>query len=131
MIYLEAVIQGFFLKTIIRFRYIWEIPVGDSFTVKLQAVCLPFSGKWDPLWVFLKYFDYFIICCVNGCFGGTILGDGFIILITLFILILYGKKVSWRAPFAGGFLINIWYCVSCLLTWTLCWQSRKVSVLDD
>ena len=115
MVYLEAAIQGFFLKIANRFRYTWGIPVGDSFPVKLQAVCLPFWWKWAPSWVFLKYFAYFIIYCVSGCFGGTTLGGCFIILSTLFILILHGRKFFWRALFAGGFLINNWYCVSCLL----------------
>ena len=61
MVYLEAPIQGFFLKIVIRFRYTWEIPVGRSFSVKLQAVCMPFWWKWAPSWVFLKFFAYFII----------------------------------------------------------------------
>ena len=109
MVYLEAAIQGFFLKIANRFRYTWGIPVGDSFPVKLQAVCLPFWWKWAPSWVFLKYFAYFIIYCVNGCFWGTTLDGYFIILNTLFMLILHGRKVFWRALLAGGFLINNWY----------------------
>ena len=31
------------------------------------------------------------------------------------ILILHGRKVFLGALFAGRFLINIWYCISCLL----------------
>ena len=50
--------------------------------------------------------------CVNGCLGGITLGDCFIILSTLFILILHGRKVFWEALFAGEFLINKWFCVS-------------------
>ena len=114
MVYLEASIQGFSLKIVIRFRYTWGISVGDSFPVKLQAVCLPFWWKWVPSWVFLKYFAYFIIYCVNGCFEETH-GGCFIILTTLFILILDGRKVFWRELFAGGFLRNNWYCINCLL----------------
>ena len=118
MIYLEAAIQGFFLKIVIRFRYTWGIPVGrgGSFPVKLQAVCLPFWWKWAPSWVFFKCFAYFIIFyCVNGCFVGINSGGCLIILSTLFVLILHGSKVFWRALFAVEFLINNWYCVSCLL----------------
>ena len=76
MVYLEAAIQGFFLKVVIRFMYTRVIHVGGSFPVKLQAVCLPFWWKS-----------------------------------THFILILH----VWRALFESGFLINNWYCVSCLL----------------
>ena len=109
-------VRVFFLKIVIRFRYIQGIPVGRSFPVKLQALCLLFWWKWVPSWVFFKHFAYFIIFyCVNGCFGGTNPGGCLIILGTLFILILHGRKIFWRAFFAVGFLINDWYCVSCLL----------------
>ena len=107
MVYLEAAIRGFFLKIIIRFGYTSGIPIGGSFPVKLQGVCLLFWWKWVPLWVFFKYFAYFIIFnCVNGCFVGTNTGGCLIILSTLFILILHGRKLFWRALFAVGFLIN-------------------------
>ena len=33
----------------------------------------------------------------------------------LFILIIHGRNVFWRALFAGGFLINNWHCASCTL----------------
>ena len=58
---------------------------------------------------------FYLFYCVNGCFGGTTLGGCFIILSTLFILILHGRKVFWKALFAGGLLTNDWYCVSCLV----------------
>ena len=45
MVYLEAAIQGFFLKIVIRFRYTWGIPVGGSFPVKLQAYVCGFGGS--------------------------------------------------------------------------------------
>ena len=116
MVYLEAAIQRFFLKIVIRFSYTWGIPAGGSFPVKLQAICLPFWWKWASSWVLLKYFAYFIVFyCLNGCFGGTNLDGCFIILSTLFILILHGRNVFWRALFAVGFSINNWYSVSCLL----------------
>ena len=116
MVYLVVVIQGFFLKIIIRFRYTWEVPVRGSFPVKLQAVCLRLWWKWSPSWMFLKYFASFIIFyCVNGCFGGTNPGACLIILTKLFILISHGRKVFWKALFAVEFFINNWYCVSCLL----------------
>ena len=116
MVYLEAAIQGFFIKIVIRFRYTYGISVGGSFPGKLQAVCLLFWWKWAPSWVFLKYFASFIIFyCVNGCFGGTNPGACLIILTKLFILISHGRNVFWKALFADGFFINNWYCVSCLL----------------
>ena len=90
-----------------RFRYTWVIPVGGSFAVKLRAVCLLFWWKWVPSWVFFKYFTYFIVFyCVNGCFGATNPGSCLIILSAIFILILHGRKLFWRALFAVGFLIN-------------------------
>ena len=104
------------LKIVIEF----QVQVGNSrggafFPVKLQAMYLHFWWKQAPSWLFHRYFAYFIIYFVNGCFWGTALGGSFIILSTLFILILYGKKVFWRALFAGGFFIKTWYCISCLL----------------
>ena len=116
MVYLEEGSQGFFLKIVIRFRYTWGIPVTGSFPVNLRVVCLLFCWKWVPSWVLFKYFAYFIILyCVNGSFGGTNPSGYLIILSTLFILISNGKKLFWRAFFAVGFLINNWYCASCLL----------------
>ena len=50
---------GFFLKLVVGFRYAWGTPVGDSFPVKLQAVCLLFWWKWAPSWVFFKFFAYY------------------------------------------------------------------------
>ena len=47
--------------------------------------------------------------------GGIALSDCLIILSTPFIFNLHGRKALWRALLAGGFLINIWYCVSFLL----------------
>ena len=55
---------------------------------------------------------------VNGYFGGTNPGGCLIILNTLFILILQGRKLFWRAPFAVWILINNWYYVSYLLNIT-------------
>ena len=57
------------------------------------ASCMPFWWKWVPSWVFLKYFAYLVIYCVNGCFRGTALTGSIIILSSLFILILHGRKV--------------------------------------
>ena len=88
MVYLEAAIQGFFLKIVIRCRY--------------SSKAAGFAGV-------SQVFCYFIIYRVNGCFGGSTLGGCFIILSTLFILILHGRNIFWRALFAGGFLINNWY----------------------
>ena len=87
-----------------------------SFPVKLQAVCLLFWWKWVPSWVFYKYFPYFIIFYgVNSYFGRTNPGYCLIILSILFILILHVRQLLWGALFVVGFLINNWYCVSCLL----------------
>ena len=64
---LETAFQGFFLIIVIHCRYAWGIPMGASFPVKLQAVCLPFWWKGAPLWVFLEYFISFTFYYVNGC----------------------------------------------------------------
>ena len=121
MVYLEAAIQEFSLKYSFNFRYSWGISVGGSFPIRLQVGCLPSRWKWAPSWVFLKYFAYFVIYCVNGCFWGIALSDCFIILSKFFILMLHGSKAFWRALFVDGYLvlhrinINIWYCISCFL----------------
>ena len=88
---------------------------GGSFPVMLHAACLLFWWKWAPSWMFLKYLASFIIYFVDGCFWGTVFSDCFNILRTLFILTLQGKKVLWKALFAGELLINAWYCISYLL----------------
>ena len=108
---LSAVKQSFILGILLEFPR-WG---GGSFPVKLSAVCVPFKWKNTPSWVLFKYFAYFVIYCVNGCFWGTALSDCFIILGQLFILILHERKVFCKALFAGRFLINIWYCISYLL----------------
>ena len=146
MVYLEAAIQGFFLKIVIHFRYAWGTPVGGSFPVKLRAVCLLFRWKWAPSWVFSGILLIIIITIiiiiiiviiiiilyyVNGCFGGTNHGGCLIILSTLFILILHRRKLFWRALFTVGFLINNWHCVSCLFNITSAWNSREVSFIGD
>ena len=55
---------------------------------------------------------------VNSYFGVTNPSGCLIILNTLFILILKGRKLFWRAPFTVGILINNWYYVSRLLNIT-------------
>ena len=56
---------------------------GESFPVKLQVLCLLLLWKLASSWMFLKYFAYFIIYFVNGCFWGTTLSFCFNILSTL------------------------------------------------
>ena len=51
----------------------------------------------------LFYFSF----CERLFFGGTALSGCFMIVTTLFSLILNGRKVFWRAHFARGFLISI------------------------
>ena len=96
-----------FLKKAIYFRYTSGFPMGGCFPLKLQTVYLSFWLIKGPSEVFLKDFPYFIIYCVNDSFGGTALSDCFIILSTLFILILHGRKVFWKALFTGKLFINI------------------------
>ena len=41
------------------FRCAWGTPVGESFPVKLQTVCLLFWWRWAPTRGFFKYFVYY------------------------------------------------------------------------
>ena len=100
------------------FRCAWGTPVGELFPVKLRAVCLLLWWRWAPSRGFFKYFFYHYYYHYNGYFGVTNPGGCLVILNTLFILILQGRKLFWRAPFAVGILINNWYYVSCLLNIT-------------
>ena len=81
--------------------------------------CRSYRGKAGRVWghsgLFLKYFTYFITYSLKVSFGRTALSSCLITLKTIFILILHGRIVFQRALFAGGFLINIWYCISYLL----------------
>ena len=107
MVYLEAAIQGFSLIQSLYFRQTSGILLGGggSFPVELQALYLPFWWKWAPSWVFLKYFSYFIIYCVNNCFWGTALSCCFIIFDTLSIF-----NLTWKEGFLestlGGLMCN-------------------------
>ena len=41
------------------FRCAWGTPMGESFLVKLQAVCLLIWWRWAPLLAVFKYFVYY------------------------------------------------------------------------
>ena len=73
------------------FSYLFAWLFNNIFTF-LYLQCLIF-WKWSRLCMFLKYFTYSIIYFVKICFWGTALIGCFIILSTLFILILHGRKV--------------------------------------
>ena len=90
----HTAIQGFSKKKVNLFMYTWGIPAVGSFPVRLQSLCLPFWWGLAPSWVFLKYFPYFIIYCMNGFFWGTALSDYFMIFSTLFILTYMEGKFS-------------------------------------
>ena len=55
----------------------------------------------------------FILSTAN--FGELPLVAALQFLVHFSFLILQRRKAFWRALSAGGFLINIWYCISCLL----------------
>ena len=95
ILYLEAVIQRFSLKQVNLFYvYSGNSRGGAHFQLNCRLYVCRFGGGWAPSWVFLKYFPYFIIYCVNGFFGETALSDCFIILSTLFILTYMEGKFS-------------------------------------
>ena len=102
---MEAAIQGFFLRIVIRFRYTWEIPVGGLISSKaagcMSAILVEVGSIMGVSQVFCLYY------CVNGCFGGTPFGGCFIILSTLFILTYMegefsGKHSSWVGRFLNS-----------------------------
>ena len=105
MVYLEAVIQGFSLK------WLFYIYLGNShFQLSCRFAVLVGVGS------FVGVFQLFYLPIVwTTVFWGIALSDCFIILSTLFIFNLHGRKALWKALLAGGFLINIWYCLSFLL----------------
>ena len=109
MVYLEAVIQGFSLKQL------FYIFLGNSRGgVHFQWSCRS-----------LKYYIY-LLCelllffyCVLLFYCVLFLGNCPQWLLhnfkCTFHFNLHGRKALWRALLAGGFLINIWYCISFLL----------------
>ena len=114
---MKAAIQSFFLKIVIHlYKYTWGIPVRGIISSEaagcMSAVLVKVGSFAGAFQVFCLFYYFY---CVNGCFGGTNPGGSLIILSTLFILILHERIIFWRALFAVGFLINNWYCVSCLL----------------
>ena len=119
IVYLEAAIRDFFLKIVIHFRYNWGTPVGGVISSK-GAGCMSddLVEVGSFLGIFLVFCLFYFFHCVNGCFVETNPGGCPIILNTLFILNLHGRKLFWRALFPVGFWINNWYCVSCLLNIT-------------
>ena len=108
MVYLEAVIQGFSLKWLF-YIYLGNSRGGVHFQWSCRSAVLVGVGS------FVGVSQLFYLPIVwTTVFGGIALSDCFIILSTLFIFNLHGRKALWRA-LAGGFLINIWYCISFLL----------------
>ena len=111
MVYLEAVIHGFSLKQLF-YIYLRNSSGGVHFQWSCRYYVCRFSGAG----LLRGCFSIIIfICCVNCCFLGNcpqLLLHNFKY---TFYFILHGRKALWRAPLAGGFLINIWYFISVLL----------------
>ena len=109
MVYLEAVIQGFSLKWLF-YIYLGNSRGGVHFQWSCRSAVLVGVGS------FVGVSQLFYLPIVwTTVFWGIALSDCFIILSTLFIFNLHGRKALWRALLAGGYLINIWYCISFLL----------------
>ena len=109
MVYLEAVIQGFSLKWLF-YIYLGNSRGGVHFQWSCRSAVLVGVGS------FVGVSQLFYLPIVwTTVFWGIALSDCFIILSALFIFNLHGRKALWRALLAGGFLINIWYCISFLL----------------
>ena len=109
MVYLEAVIQGFSLKWLF-YIYLGNSRGGFHFQWSCTSAVLVGVGSFAG--VFQLFYLPIVYTTVPW---GLALSDYFIILSTLFIFNLNGRKAQWRALLAGGFLINIWYCISFLL----------------
>ena len=80
------------------------------FPVELQVYRLCGSGLLRGCFSIILFTNW-----VNYCFLGNCtycLLDNFKY---TFYFNLHGRKALWRALLAGGFLINIWYCMSFLL----------------
>ena len=109
LVYLEAVIQGFSLKWLF-YIYLGNSRGGVHFQWSCRSAVLVGVGS------FVGVSQLFYLPIVwTTVFWGIALSDCFIILSTLFIFNLHGRKALWRALLVGGFLINIWYCISFLL----------------
>ena len=85
------------------FRCAWGTPVGELFPVKLRSVLVEVGSFAAIFQVFCLLLLLLPLFYVNGYFGGTNPGACLIILNTLFILILQGRKLFWRAPLQLGF----------------------------
>ena len=115
MINLEAAIQRYSLKKPIHLMYIWGIPVVGLISSKaagsMSAILVGVGSFVGVSQVFFLF--YYLLC--ERRFLGNCLQRLFHNFQYTFHFNLRGRKVLWRAPIADGFLINIWYCVSCLL----------------
>ena len=107
-------IFNFFCKWYIwkqSFKGSWGIPVVGS--ISSRAAGLPFLWEWAPSWVFLNYFIYllFELLIFGGNYPEWLLHN----FKYTFYFNLHWRKALRRVLLAGGFLINIWYCISFLL----------------
>ena len=113
MVYLEAVIQGFSLKKLFYFIYTLGIPVVGSISSRaagtMSAVLVEVGSFVGVSQVF-----YLFIACTAVFWGNCPYWLVHNFKYT-FHFNLYGRKALWRVLFMGGFLINIWYCISFLL----------------
>ena len=57
---------GFFPLNSHSFRCAWGSPVGESFPVKLRALCLLFWWRWAPSWGFSSILFIIIITIILG-----------------------------------------------------------------
>ena len=89
-----------------------EFPWWSPFPVELQVLCLPFCGGGLLRGWFLSILFFY---CVNCCFGGNCRQWLVHSFKYTFHFNLHGRKALGRALLAGGFLVNISYCISSLL----------------
>ena len=107
----EAVIQGFSLKYLF-YLYLGNSRGGVHFQWSCRYYVCRFSGGGLLRGWFLSILFFY---CVNCCFWGNCPQWLVHTFKYTFHFNLHGRKALGRALLAGGFLVNISYCISSLL----------------
>ena len=87
-----------------------EFPWWDPFPVELQVCRFSGSGLRRGCFSIILFINCVYCCFLGNCPWWLLHNFN-----CTFYFNLHGRKALWRALLAGGFLINIWYCISFLL----------------
>ena len=118
--FLTLIVNGIFgsshSRVLLKIVILFYIYFGNSRGgVHFQQSCRYYVCRLGGGGLLHGCFSSTAIYCVNCCFLGNCpqwLVHNFKY---TFHFNLHGRKALWRALLAGGFLINIWYCISFLL----------------